>query len=792
MLEFNVKIAFRNLLKNKIFSSINILGLAISMASCLVIGTYIWNELKVDRFHKHNREIYRITEKQDQAGTIYQVAVTPGPLAPALKRDFPEIENTVRIGNWSGLLKNNGRNVQVSSGMLWTENSLFSMFDFTLLKGNPKTALGRPDEIIISESMARKFFGNNWNENPNLIGQPFTLNNQDNFKLAGIVKDIKPNSSIQFDVLLPLEYLFQTDNNSNKWNSNNYHTYIQLKKGTVAKAFAAKTEKQLQTYLPQTNALLQLQPLQKQYLYSKFDFQTDWGLRSNITYINIFSGVGILLLIIACINFINLSTARSLKRSLEVGVRKVTGATRKQLVSQFLIESILVALISGVIAVVVIKFIQPLLFQLTGYSLELDLSSLSFLVLFSGSIIVVGLIAGLYPAFVLSAFKPITILSHRKGNSSGKNFRQGLVVFQFAISIALIICTIFMYRQLTFIQQKDLGFEQEQLITVGLPGKLMTSPRLFKEDLEKQTSIVAAAPATMSLVNVDNSTYMEWEGMKPDDKFLITQANVDPDFIPALGMKLLNGRNFSPQITNDTATFIVNEAAAKRMGYNIADVIGKKVVFWGATGTIIGVVKDFHFKPLNTTIDPFILRYQPQDRYFKMFVKTAPGKTKQAISDIEKIYKKYETESPLQFSFLSESINAIYQNDKRIANIVLLFAALTIFVGCLGLFGLTVFAAEQRIKEIGIRKVLGAGVATLTALLLKDYLKLVLGAAIIATPVAWYVANKWLQEYAFRINTDWWVFALAGLAVLLLAVITISVQAINAAKANPVKALKSE
>ncbi len=792
MLKFNIKIVFRNLLKNKVFSSINILGLALSMASCLVIGTYIWNETHVDAFHKNIEDIYRITEKQDQAGTIYQVAVTPGPLGPALEKDFPEIERTVRIGNWSGLLKNGTKNAEIGNGLLWTENSFFNIFDFQLVKGNPKTALRSIDDIIISESMARKFFGNEWKQNPNLIGQPFTLNNQDNFKLAGVASDIGTNSSIQFEVLLPIEYLFQSDKFSNKWNSNNYHTYLQLKKGTDPALFGKKIENQLRVYLPETKDLLQLQPLSEQYLRSTFDFQTDWGMRSNIKYIHIFSGVGLLLLIIACINFINLSTARSLKRSLEVGVRKVTGASRSQLVSQFLIESTLVACLAGIIAVLLIKAIQPFLLDLTGYTLQLNISSLSFLVLFSASILIVGLIAGLYPAFVLSAFKPITVLKNKTGAASGKHFRQGLVVFQFAISVTLIICTIFMYRQLTFIQNKDLGFNKEQLITVRLMGNLRLSPGVFKEDLEKQTSIIAAAPATMSLVNVDNSTYMEWEGMKPDDKFLITQANVDPGFIPALGITLLKGRNFSLQKTNDTSTFIVNEAAAKRMGYTNENILGKKVVFWGAPGTVIGVVKDFHFKPLNTGIDPFIFRYQPQERYFNLFVKTAPGKTKQAIEQIEKYYKKYESESPLQFSFLTESINTMYQNDKRVANIVLLFAALTVFVGCLGLFGLTVFAAEQRIKEIGIRKVLGAGVSSLTSLLLRDYIRLVIVAAVMAIPLSWYVSNRWLQSYAFRINTDWWVFATAGLAVLSLAVITISVQAIKAATANPITALRSE
>ncbi len=791
MLRFNIKIAIRNIRRNKVFSAVNILGLALSMACCLVICIYIWNEMHFDAFHKNYSRIYRITEKQDQAGTLYNVAVTPGPLAPALEKDFPEISQTVRIGNWSGVLKNGNKNVE-ANGVLMTENSFLSIFDFPLLKGNAATALQNTNNIVITESLAVKYFGKDWRQDANILGQTFTLNGQDDFVLSGIARDVPVNSSIQFEVLLPVSYLFKTDQWSNKWNSNNYHTYLLLNKDADAKSLAAKLENKLTAYNPETKDKMELQSLKDQYLRSVFDFQTDWGKRSNIRYIHIFTGVGLLLLIIACINFINLSTARSLKRSMEVGVRKVTGASRGQLIFQFLVESVIVAVISGVIALLIINAAQPLLYTLSGYTLDIKLSGLFFVGIFAIFIIVIGIIAGMYPAFVLSAFKPVSVMKSGNKPMSGRHFRQGLVIFQFAISVTLIICTFFMYRQLQYIQEKDLGFDKEQLISVRLGGALKNTSALFKEDLQKQSSIISAAPATMSLVNVDNSTYLEWKGMQPEEKFLITQANVDPDFIPTLGIKLINGQNFSLQKTNDTATFIVNETAVKQMGATIENVIGRKIIFWGNEGTIIGVVKDFHFKPLNNSIAPFIFRYQPQDRYFNIFVKTAPGKTREAINSITSIYKKYEADVPVHFSFVNESINDVYKNDTRIANIVSLFAGLTIFVGCLGLFGLTVFAAEQRVKEIGIRKVLGAGINDLTGLLVKDYVRLVIVAAVIAVPVSWYVSNKWLEGYAFRIQTDWWVFAAASAMVLLLAVLTIGFQAVKAAMANPVKSLRTE
>ncbi|MBX9781790.1 MAG: ABC transporter permease [Chitinophagaceae bacterium] len=792
MFRFNLKIAWRNIRKNKVFSSINMIGLALSMACCLAISMYIWNETHYDSFHTNEKDIYRITNKQNQAGKLYLAATTPGPLAPALQKDFPQIKNTVRFGNWGGIFKK-GDKVYGEKNVQFTENSIFSVFNFPMVKGNPKTALLSFDEMVITEKTAEKYFGKDWKNNSSLPGQVFTLVGQSNFKLAGVVANPPQNSSIQFDILLPIDFLFKTDEWSNKWGSNNYHTYLQLKPGTDVAAFETKLAKQLKVYKPETDDQLQLQPLGKQYLYSKFDFFTDWGKRSDSKYIKIFLGVGLLLLLIACVNFINLSTARSLKRSREVGVRKVTGASYGQLVFQFLSESLVVAVIAGIIAIVILKFAEPFLEQVTGTNLVLNFTGAIFLSFFLLFIVVIGLVAGIYPAFVLSSFQPVKVLKGKPDVKSGAGFRKGLVVFQFAVSVTLMICTFFMYRQLKFVQSKDLGFNSQQMIRVGLGNELKGKVALFKRDLDNESTIAASAPATMSLANVDNSANFEWDGMQKGQEFLITQANVDPDFIPALGMKLITGQNFKPQNEKDTINnFIVNETAVKLMGYTAENVIGKRIKFYGAGGTIIGVVKDFHFKPLSAGIEPFVFRYQPYAPYFNLFVKTVPGKTAEAINQIQKYYKKYEPEAPLEFTFLNESINQLYNEDKRTASVILLFACLTIFVGCLGLFGLTVFAAEQRIKEIGIRKVLGAGVLSVTQLLSKDFLKLVIVATVIAVPVAWYASKQWLQNYAYRIQLDWWVFAIVGIIVLGIALLTISFQAIKAALSNPVKSLRTE
>jgi putative ABC transport system permease protein len=792
MIKNYLKIVWRTIWKNKVFSSVNVIGLALSMACCLAISIYIWNEVNYDSFHANRNNIYRITNKKNQAGKLYNTAMTAGPLAPALQKDFPEIENTVRFGNWSGLLKN-GNKIYEEKNVQLTENSIFRVFNFPLLMGDAKTALLAADEIVITENAAIKYFGTAWKNNPSLLGQVFTVNGTTSFKLAGVAANPPKNSSIQFDILLPVAFLFKTDEWAFNWGSNNYHTYVQLKPETNITAFETKLAKQFKVYKPDTEDILQLQPLKEQYLYSKFDFFTDWGKRSDIKYVKIFAGVGLLLLLIACVNFVNLSTARYLKRSMEVGVRKVAGASRRQLILQFLSESVLLSVIAGVMAIFILKAAQPFLEQLTGTSLTLNFTGSLFLSLFLLFIVCIGLTAGAYPAFFLSAFKPVKILKGRPDIKSGAGFRKGLVIFQFAISVTLMICTFFMYRQLQFVQQKNLGFNSEQIIRVRLGDELKEKVALLKRDLDNVSSIAATAPATMSLVNVGSSTYLEWNGMQKNEEFLITQANINPDFIPALGMQLIKGENFKWQSENDTINnFIVNETAVKMMGNTVDNVIGKQVKFYGAKGNIIGVVKDFHFKPLSAGIEPFIFRYQPWSPYFNLFVKTVPGKTAEAISKIQQYYKKYEPETPLEFSFLNESINQLYNDDKRTASVILLFACLTVFVGCMGLFGLTVFAAEQRVKEIGIRKVLGAGVLSVTKLLSKDFLKLVLASVIIAIPVAWYASSRWLQNYAYRIELNWGVFAVVGLMVICIALFTICFQAIKAALANPADALRSE
>ncbi len=791
MLLLHLKFAARQIIRHRVFSSINITGLAISLACCVTIIMYVWNETNHDAFHKYRNEIYRVTEKQDQAGTMYDVAVTPGPLAEALRKDFPGIINTVRIGSWSGLIQTAQKTYE-ENGILLTENSFLQMFDFKLLKGDRSTLLKKPGEIIITASVAEKYFGKQWKEDRNLLNKTFTMNRDQVFKLSGVVSDPPENSSIRFDMLLPLNWLLSTDKWANKWNSNNFHTYVQLHPQANADTIATRILNRLPAYNPETKDQLLLQPLRKQYLYSDFDFNTDWGKRSDIKYVRIFSLIGLVLLIITCVNFVNLSTARAIKRSLEVGVHKVTGASRGQLILQFLAESLIIAGISGLIAALLLQSLQPYLatiapsINVNAYPKLFYFGALLLLTLFT------GLLAGLYPAIAFAAFNPLKAIQKKSVTLKGKLFRQSLVVFQFAASVTLMICTLVMYRQVNFMQSRDLGFDTEQLLNIRLNGDLKTRSVPFRQELETVPGIVAAAPATIALNNVQNSSYFEWDGMNPDEKLLVTHSNADPSFIDVTGMRLIAGNNFSKQYTNDTSNFILNKTAVSKMGLTPSAAIGKTATFFGGKGVIIGVIDDFHYQSLRNTIGPFLLRYQPEDRYYSLLVKLQPGNHAKTIDVISGIYKKYEKEYPFDYKFVSETIAGNYKEEKQTADIILLFANITLFIGCLGLFGLTVISAEQRLREICIRKVLGASLANLATLLSKDYLKLIAVAMLIAIPAGWYLTNTWLENFAYRTRPAIWIFALVALGVFLISAITISLQAIRSGLANPAETLRTQ
>ncbi len=794
MLPNYLKIALRNLVRNKVYSSISIFGLAVGLAACLAIGLYVQDEYSYDRFHSKAADIYRLTEIQQQADGTHPMAVTPGPLAPSLAAEYPEIVHSVRVGRWSYLLQAGQTSVETER-MLIVDNDFFKMFDFKLLMGNPEKALTGPDEIVINEKLAAQLFGSGWRKK-SVLGNVLTSNAQPPLTVVGVVADPPTNSHIQFDALLPFKYVEKYDEWGNKWNSNNYHTYLELQPGTDAAAFEQKIMRYIAKYDTENKATLHLQPLRDIFLYSKFDFNTDWGKRSDIFYVRIFLAVGFIVLLIAIINFINLATARASQRAREVGVRKSVGALRGSLVWQFLSESFLLTTLALVGAMFIFQSTLPLFNALVDKQVSLPMGQPAFWGYFAGFAVLVSLLAGTYPAFFLSSFRPAKVLKGIVDVKSGVGFRQTLVVGQFVLSIALCIGTIVIYRQLDLMQNKKLGFDKSQLLYIKLKGDSRAKAALFKEEINQLAGVASVSSTTSTLVEVGNESNIKWEGQEKNDEFLITQINVDADFLKTTGLSLAKGRNFSSSIPADTldkfGKYLINESAAQRMGWTDETALGKRVNFWGLDGEVIGVIKDFHFKPLRSAIAPMIFRFRPKEFYFNLLVKTSGGNLPQTLAEIKKIHKANEPNYPLSYGFVDQDLAAQYRAEQKTSQIVLYFSIIAILISCLGLFGLATFTAETRTKEIGVRKVLGASVASIVALLSKDFLKLVLIAIVIASPIAWYAMNAWLADFAYKVDISWWVFALAGGLAVGIALLTVSFQSVKAALMNPVKSLRSE
>jgi ABC-type antimicrobial peptide transport system permease subunit len=734
-----------------------------------------------------------VIEHQEILGKGYDLAVTPGKLGPSLKNDFPQVLQACRLGKASGILQHNEA-VAEPDHMYVADHSFFTLFNFPLVMGDTGKVLLDPGEIVITESLATRFFGKNWRDSGNLLGQPIQFNDETTFVLAGIAKDPPTNSHIQFDALLSFEYEIQANARRLEWQNNNYHTYLLLNPGADATAFSKELDRYILKFSPKSNVRLSLQPLHSIYLYSEFAFHTNWGKSSNILYTRIFLAVGVIVLLIAIFNFINLSTARAMQRAREVGVRKVIGAFKLQLVTQFLCESLLMTLLSVGISLLLLLLFLPVLNNISGKSLSIPFSSSFFIISLMAFTVVIGIVAGIYPAFYLSRFRPVKILKGIFDAGSGQLFRHVLVVSQFTLSIILIIGAMVIYRQLGFMQNKDLGFDKSQLVNVRMKNELQRKTALLKHDLQLQPGIAAVTTSSGNLIDVMSSTYgIEWEGQQADDKFTMSMMNIDPDFISTTGMQLMAGRNFRPGITTDTATtFLVNETAVRRMGWTPEQALGKRFRLWNFKGTIIGVVKDFHFRPLTETIDPMLFYYEPKDAYSWLLVKTKPNQTPEALAILGQLFKKYENRTAMQYEFVDQGLENQYRNEQKTGQIVLYFSILAIVVSCLGLFGLSIYTIGQRIKEIGIRKVLGASVSSIVALLSKDFLKLVLIAILIATPIAWYAMHRWLEDFAYKIDIGWWVFLISGSLVIIIALLTISFQSMRAALMNPVKSLRTE
>jgi ABC-type antimicrobial peptide transport system permease subunit len=651
---------------------------------------------------------------------------------------------------------------------------------------------------VLTTSLADRLLEPEWRTNKNLLGKIIQLTswgNEYTLSLAGIAEDAPSNSHIVFDALVSFS-IVAANKDDYSWDNNSYDTYIQLHANADVVQFDHKLTKYIDKYSTfgskDEQRTLRLQPMRDIYLHSKFDFETDSSKNNEFVYVQVFSAVAVMVLLIAIFNFVNLSTARAIQRAKEVGVRKVVGAFRNQLIKQFLTESLMLTLLSFCIAMPLLQLLLPVLNAIAGKSLYIPFNQPAFLIIFVFSIFSISILAGFYPAFYLSSFKPAKVLKGQLQSGSGSRFRSVLVVCQFTFSIVLLISTVVVYKQLKFIEHKNLGFDQSHLLYVRLKDDMREQALLFKSELLNQSSIASASTASVNLIDVTNSTTtFAWEGKAKEDEMLITQINIDADYLHTTGIQLVAGRNFSGS-KSDSTSFLINEKAAQRMGWNAAQAVGKSITTWNTKGTVIGVVNDFHFRPITMPIEPLVFRCWAKSRYNGVFVKTSKGRTKEALSAIEKVYKTHQTKRALDIEFVDQSIERQYRTEQNTGRIVLFFSVLVILVSCLGLYGLATYAAEQRTKEIGIRKVLGASVSGIIQLLSKDFLKHVLIAIVIAAQAGWWCMTRWLQSFAYKIDLEWWMFAIAGLLSIAIALLTVGYQSLKAALANPVNSLKSE
>ncbi len=800
-----LKVALRNLWKNKAFSAINIIGLATGLAVCLLIVLYVKDELSYDKYNKNADRIYRINADIYFNNTEANMAVAPDPLAPALKRDYPVVQQIARV-NYQGdiLVKKDNQNVRDHQAA-FVDSTFFKVFTFPMIAGNPNTALSEPNSIVIDETTAKRYFNST-----DVVGKTLYIDNTTNCKITGVIKDMPEQSHFHFSFLRP------RGKDRESWLSNNTYTYILVQPGVSQARMQSYVDATIDNYLGkdlmiQLHASLKdlqgkgnhfiyhLMPLTDIHLHSDKSYEIEAS--GNITYVYIFSMIAILILLIACINFMNLSTAHSANRAKEVGIRKVAGSLRTDLITQFLTESVLLSFFSLVIAVIIAALLLPLFNELAGKGMHITtLFSTWLFPVMIALVFVVGCIAGSYPAFYLSSFQPIQVLKGKLANGFKNSWmRSGLVVFQFSISIMLIIGTIVIYNQLDYIRSRKIGYNRDQVLVLHNAYYLNDQVKTFRNELLNMPGVTDAT-VTGDLptgTSFDNEGWFRDASLDATKAIIFTNFYVDENYIPTLGMQVAQGRNFSKDFPTDSNGVILNEAAVKVLGFK--DPL-KETLYrpdFRQTGPlaampyhVVGIVKDFNYSSMHDNVGPLII--QLGDNRGSIAVRISTKNIASLINQVQDKWKAMVPGQPFNYTLMDADFNNTYKAEQRTGKLFITFAVFAIFIGCLGLFGLVTYAAEQRTKEIGVRKVLGASITGIVAMLSKDFAKLVLIASVIAFPVAWWAMNKWLQSFAYRIHIGWWVFVVAGVAAILIALLTVSFQAIKAAVANPAKSLRTE
>lgn len=789
MIRNYLKIAFRNIRRNSTHSILNITGMAIGMAGAILILLWVQDEIGFDRFHKNADCLYRVLENQYyNEGELRQEAVTPVPLASALKEEYPEIIRSSRCINLQMSLPKEDE--FLSEELSFVDKDFLEMFNIEFIRGDIKSALTGPHDIVITEEMADKYFGD---EEP--LGKTLTSMGYV-FTVTGVVKSMPYNSHIQFDFLLPFEFLMKPELQLgivNDWMCVVSSTYIELNEGTDGKLFDNKIKDFVKRKSKGSNTEIFLQNIKKIHLFSSGKYAHDSGGHGNITYVRILSLIAVFILIIACINFMNLSTAQSVRRAREIGIRKLAGASKRKIVFQFFGESLLIVFVAHVLAMIIVELLLPGFNNLVGKQLDVNYQSAGLYIGLAIVVLLCGLLAGSYPALYLSSLKPLNIIRGVISTNPGKaGFRRVLVIFQFSLSFLLIICTLIVGNQLNYLQNKNLGLNIDNMgcfmFTYGIQREILKRELSNNPDVMGLT--IASHPNAFNNQNTINN--LNWEGKKEGDVVLFSILYTDKDYAKTFQLELKDGRFLaSDEFSTDNTAVVINEKAEEIIGFK--DPIGQILTVDGLKLTIIGVVKDFHFKSLHTKIEPLIIVSIPPIMIGgTCYVRMKPDGFTSIVESIRKIYRSHNLGYPLDFRFVEDDYNNLYRSEQRMSKIFDYFSFLAIIISCLGLIGLSKFMTEHRTKEIGIRKANGAKPIEIFSLLSKEYVLLIIISFLIASPIAWYGMNKWLQNFAYRTNMSWWLFALAGIIVMVITMLTVGFQSYRAASKNPVEALRYE
>lgn len=801
MLKNYLKIALRNIFHHKGYSFINVLGLALGIACCLIIMVWVLDELSYDRFHENAASIYRIEQDQFYTERVFHVNVTPYPMSEGCKAEIPEIKYATPLPSTGTVLIRYKDKAFFESDVFAVQPDFLSMFTFPFIKGNKAEAFREPHSILITQEIATKYFGD-----LNPVGERLTVNNRFDFVVTGVLKNPPSNSVIQFKMLVPYEFLKELERGSlDSWGSNNIVTYVQLqdnahvaevnKKITNLRyrrveALFENDPEGLKQFQEHRKTEFMLMPITDIHLHSYFGYSQSIGF---ILYVYVFSIIAFFVLLIACINFMNLATARSVRRAREVGLRKVVGAVKRQLLVQFYGESILLAFIALIFAIILVIQILPVFSTFTEKEFAVtSLFQWEFVLGMLGVTLFSGIISGSYPALLLSAVRPAQILKGDSGSGRrGSLFRKILVLVQFTLSIILIIGTIVIYRQVDFMKSKELGYDKEHLLYIPLRGNTCKSFDLVKSELLRESRVLNVTGTGHEPHHIgSNTSGFDWPGKDPNYSILISVNAVSFDYVETMKIEMVDGRSFSKEFTSDTANaFMVNEEMVRIMGMESA--VNQRLSYWSTDGTIIGVMKNFHFQTVDRKVEPLVLYVNPKNINY-MVIRLAAGDIQAGIDYVKSTWERVVPNYPFDYGFVDQDLDRAYRGWENLGSLLRYFTILAILIASLGLFGLASFTAEQRTKEIGVRKVLGASVSNIIILMSKEFTKWVLLSNLIAWPIAYLMMNNWLQEFDNRISLNWWIFAATGILTLLIALTTVSYQSVRIAMTNPVKALKYE